>query len=205
MVPRGTLHERSDQVDRVRDAGRGKLAATARALILMDCLTIDPFGLINIRIESYMGLFVLMRRQEPTRADGARVKSGEFGLDGESGGAAAAPGAQGASRSTVARSRLRCRAKSIAAKGQTLWDAAGPGRSSARVYAGNNRERARLSAAVERQQTGCPCSTWNTDGEPMPRLALAPVTRLSATLNPHILRTEGLGAAGCWPTALPEP
>ncbi len=173
----------------VRDADRAEPAATAKALILMDCLTMDPFGLINIRIESYMGLFVLMRTQEPTGADGVRVKSGEFGLGGENGGAAAAPGAQGVSGSTVARSRLRCRAKAIAARSQTLWEAAG--RSSTRVYAGNNRERARLGAAVERQQTGRQCSTWNTDGDPMPSLALAPATRLSATLDPHILRTEG--------------
>jgi len=68
----------------VRHAGRDELAVTANALILMDCLTMDPLCLNNTRIESYMDLLALIRTGRPAIADGLHVNPGDFDSGGES-------------------------------------------------------------------------------------------------------------------------
>jgi hypothetical protein len=145
---------------------------------------------------------MLMRTEKPASPDDGCVKLGEFGLGFEIVGAAAQRATEGALECTVARSRLRCSPKAIAARIEALWEAAR--RSCARACAGSSGEGARLGGAIEWHDIGRRCSTWNTHGDPMQSLALASAKRSSTAPNRYVLRTEGLAAAGRCATALPE-
>jgi hypothetical protein len=152
---------RSTPVHRSR---RDELAATDNALILMDCLATDPFGLNNIRIESYMDLLALIGTGRPAIAEGLHVNHGDFDSGGESVGDAASRGGWRVGV-LVIRGRLSGGSKGIAAPSEILRE--GAARSCARRYSTRSGERTPPGAAVERRDTGRRRSTWNTDRDPM--------------------------------------
>jgi hypothetical protein len=172
-----------------RHAGRDEFAATANALILMDCLTMDPFSLINSRIESDMGLLALVRTGRPSVVDGLHVDPGDFN-SGESVGAVAGHGGWPVGV-LVIRGRLSGRSKGIAAPSERLREGAAPSR--ARRCSSRSGERTRPGAAVEWRDTGRRRSTWNTDCDPVrvwdSRLARA--HRLPPIPIPTLCRPRG--------------
>jgi hypothetical protein len=148
----------------VHPAGRDELAATDNALIRMDCLATDPFGLNNIRIESYMDLLALTRTGRPAIAEGLHVNPGDFDSVGESVRDVASGGGWQLGV-LVIRGRLSGRSKGIAAPSEILRE--GAARSCARRYSTRSGERTPPGAAVEWRDTDRRRSTWNTDRDPM--------------------------------------
>jgi hypothetical protein len=146
----------------VRHAGRDQLPATGKALILMDCLTMDPFRLNTTRIESYMGLRVPIETGRPAIAVGGRVNPENLDLGDENVGAVASNG--GTARRDIADPKPA--QLQITGNCCTRRDADGCGGALAHTRRSSRRgERTGLDAALKWRDSGRRCSTWNTDGD----------------------------------------
>jgi hypothetical protein len=146
----------------VRDDGRDELAATVRDLQSLDCLTTDPFRLIDMRIGSYMGLLVLIRTGRPAIADGLHIDADDLDLRGDVGGTPdnGWPARRAARDSKPAELRIK---EDYRADRETRQRAT---RSRARRWASSSGERTRFPARVKRGSARPRCSTWNAHEDP---------------------------------------
>jgi hypothetical protein len=146
----------------VPHAGRDQLPATGKALILMDCLTMDPFRLNTTRIESYMGLRVPIETGRPAIAVGGHVNPEDLDLGGENGGSVASNG--GTARRDIGDPKPA--QLQITGNCCTRRDTHGRGGALAHARRRSRRgERTGLGAALKWRDSGRRCSTWNTDGD----------------------------------------
>jgi hypothetical protein len=157
-------HERRDEVRCGPPRRPRRAPATGWALIQMDCLTMDPFWLINTRIESYMGLRVLKGTGRPAIAVSGRVNSDTFDLrDGN-------VGAVGSNGVTVRWDVGDPEPAQLQINGNCCSRRDTHGKDGALAHTrrrGRRGERTGLGAALKWRNSARLRSTWNTDGDPL--------------------------------------